>query len=224
MNNMPTSIPTMTTPPVKTAAPVDTVKEKSFLQKWFLEYYRLVTVAACLGLALAGYWLLIGPKIRAVQASVGMVLHGEEAVKQNLEAQLTYLASLAGKRSQFSDADINQITAALPNDPAVPELLASLESIARESSDGIEGVDLSIVEPSKVSGAKALAAATEKDNLPAGVRAVEVSISLSARPYAQVKTLLSNIEKSLRLLDVTSLLYTPTAKAYSITVRSYYQP
>lgn len=197
-------------------------KTKTFLMVWWLQYYRLATTAVCLLILLAGYLLVVAPKIEAARAVDALALQKEKDKQSSFEAKLKYLAGLQEKRAQFSDDDVNLALNALPTDPGVPEFLASLESLARASGAIIEGVSLSVLESAK--SGKANAAAVVEDKLPAGVRAVEGNLSVAATSYAQVKTLLGNIESSLRLMDPIALLYTPSSKTYTITVRTYYQP
>lgn len=110
----------------------------------------------------------------------------------------------------------------------MPAFLASLESLARASGATIEGLSLSVLEPAKGGPTPPLArggaAAAAEEKLPPGVRAVEGNLSIAATSYSQVKTLLGNIESSLRLMDPVALLYMPSSKTYTITVRTYYQP
>lgn len=188
---------------------------------WFMQYYRLATVGACLMLLVLGYLFLIAPRIERARAVEVLALQKEKAKQSSFEAKLKYLVSLQSKRAQFSPADINLALAALPTDPGVPEFLASLESLARSSGATIEGISLAVLEPAKGSPA---ASTKDKDKLPSGVRVLEGNISLAGTSYGQVKTLLANIETSLRLMDVAALLYSPAAKTYTIAVQAYYQP
>ena len=191
---------------------------------WFLQYYRLATVSACLLLLVLGYLFLIAPRIESARAVEVLALQKEKEKQSSFEAKLKYLVSLQSQRAQFSQADINLALTALPTDPGVPEFLASLESLALESGATIEGISLAVLEPAKGSPAASTKDTKDKDKLPAGVRVLEGNISLAGASYGQVKTLLGNIETSLRLMDVAALLYSPAAKTYTIAVQTYYQP
>jgi len=199
------------------------IKQPSYLLRWFLQYYRLVTAAACILLLVLGYFLLLSPKLTRARTMEAAKLTEEQERQKNLELKLQYLVALSKKRSETSDADVQKITAMLPSAPAVPELLASLEGIARESKVTIEGVEFSLIEEVKAKN-KNKESAPAEDNLPPGVKALEATVSVSAAPYTDLKIFLTNIEASLRLLDVVALLYSPVAKSYTITVRTYYLP
>lgn len=204
----------------KTAA---AIKQPSYLLRWFLQYYQLVTVAACVLFMILGYFLLLSPKLTRARTMEAAKLTAEQERQSALELKLQYLAALANQRAETSDADVQKISSMLPSGPAVPELLSSLEGIARASQVTMEGVEISLIEEVKVKG-KNKEKTSAQDSLPAGVRAIEATVGVSAAPYANLKTFLTNIEASLRLMDVVALLYNPAAKSYTITVRTYYLP
>ena len=193
----------------------------SFMKGWFLQYYKLATTAACLLILLLGYFLLISPKIGAAQNIANTVLQKEEAKQAAFKKRIQYLVNLESARNQISNDDIARIGHMLPSEPGVPELLASLESISAESFVKFENIQFSKLDagPSRPGSAP-----TKGSALPGGASAIEIQLTVGNTPYSNVKTLVLNIEKSLRLMDVTALLYSPAAKSYSLTVRSYYLP
>ncbi len=191
-------------------------KRQSFMLAWFRQYYIYVTIGACALLVGLGYLFLLSPKI-ATAKNIGSQVLAEERTKQaKLEDKLKYLVDLDAKMSRVAPEDIARVAAMLPTDPGVPALLASLESIAQASQVVVESINLAKIEADVV--------IEDQAQLPPGVEAVDANLSLGVNPYSQVKLLVDNIENSLRLMDVISLLYSPSAKSYSLTVRSYYQP
>lgn len=211
---------------LKKEPPESVIKPPSYLLRWFLQYYRLATIAVCLVILILGYVLLISPKLERVGTLEITKLTEANEQQRSLESKLQYLAALSQKRSQANEKDIKKIDAMLPSGPGVPELLASLESIARESKVTMEGIEMSLIEPVKAKSKTATKGAEPslEDSLPPGVRALEASVSVAATPYNNLKIFLGNIEQSLRLMDAVALLYSPAAKAYTITVRTYYLP
>lgn len=190
-------------------------KGQSFMIAWFMQYYVYVTVAAGILLIFTGYLLLLGPKIVTAKNIGSKVLAEENAKRVKLEDKLQYLIALDAKMRQAPPEDIARVSDMLPAEPGVPALFSSLESIARASQVVIESINLSKIEAE---------AGPEQSNLPPGVEAVDANLTLGVNPYGQVKLLVDNIESSLRLMDVIGLLYSPSSKNYSLTVRSYYQP
>ena len=165
-------------------ASAPTVKQPSYLFRWFLQYYRLVTIVACLAILLLGYFLFISPKIGKVRKMEVTKLAEEREKRQNLERKLQYLAALSAKRAEISQADIEKVAAMLPADLAVPELFAAIEGIAKASQVTVEGIDIALLDQPKAKGKESKA----KDepgavNLPAGVKGLEVSLTIVGTPY-----------------------------------------
>ncbi|OGY91200.1 MAG: hypothetical protein A3H70_02550 [Candidatus Komeilibacteria bacterium RIFCSPLOWO2_02_FULL_48_11] len=202
------------------AAPA-AIKPPSYLLRWFLQYYQLVTAASCILLLVLGYFLLLSPKLTRARIDEAAKFATEQERQKNLELKLQYLAALSKKRAETSEADIQKIAFLLPSGPAIPEFLASLEGIARESQVTVEGIELSLIEPVKT---KDQSKGVAVDSLPPDIRALEASVNVAATTYSALKTFLANIEHSLRLMDVVALLYSPAAKSYTIMVHTYYLP
>ncbi|MBI2636837.1 MAG: hypothetical protein HYW81_01450 [Parcubacteria group bacterium] len=191
-------------------------KLQSFMRQWFEQYCRLVTVAACAVLLAAGYAFLLAPKLARARSISGeqflVVRHEREA----LELRLGYAAKLGAGSAAARGRTIKQVDDLLPSDPATPQILTSLETIAAESGAVIDGIEL-VVPDEK----------TRKDAdsdvvLPAGVSYVEVTLAVGAGPYEALKTLLKNIEANIRLMDVIAVVYSPIGKSYTIILRAYY--
>lgn len=190
----------------------------SFMQTWFLQYYKLATAGVCFIVLAAGYWFIISPKIDSAQNIATTVLQEEQDKEAALKKRIEYLVNLESARSQIPDEDIRRINDMLPSEPGIPELLASLESIATASFVKLESIQFSKV------AAAAPGDKNKASTLPGGAQGLEIQLTVANTPYSNVKTLVSNIEKSLRLLDVAALIYSPGAKSYSLTARSYYLP
>lgn len=193
----------------------------SFMQAWWLQYYKLVTAGTCLLLGLGAYFLLLGPKIDKVRNIANIILAEEETKAMALKTRIEYLVNLESARGQIAAADVERITDMLPSEPGVPELFASLESIGADSFVKLESIQFSKLTSSAERGNNNQGQAKA---WPGGAEAIEIQLTVANTPYSNVKTLVGNIEKSLRLMDVTALLYSPVAKSYSLTVRSYYLP
>ncbi|MBI2636834.1 MAG: hypothetical protein HYW81_01435 [Parcubacteria group bacterium] len=201
-------------PPKKSA--VEKPKLASFMSEWFVQYYRAVTLAACLVIFAALYALALHPKLARSRSISGGELRAVQGERYTLERQLGYLAKLSAESGRASAATIKDVRDLLPSDPATPQILTSLENIAHESGVVIDAVELVVPIEADES------AAASDVVLPLGVSFVEVTLSVAASPYGALKTLLKNIEANIRLMDVMAVVYSPIGKSYSITLRAYY--
>ncbi|MBI4122512.1 MAG: hypothetical protein HY462_00775 [Parcubacteria group bacterium] len=203
---------------------VEKAKKQDFMAAWFAEYYWQVSLAAGLALLAAGYFVLVGPKISAARTVANVDLAAEREREGALADALRTLLALEEARNRIPESAITRVGEILPSDPALPDLLASLEAIAVASSVSIEGVEFAFLETESTRAGRGGGSASAASALPGGVRAIEANLRIIASPYSNVKQFLKNTEKSLRLMDVTGLLYTPSAKNYTVILQSYYQP
>ncbi|OJI07832.1 hypothetical protein BK004_00075 [bacterium CG10_46_32] len=192
-------------------------KLTSFMLQWFREYYYWVTGVACFVIVVAGYVLALSPKFSQARSVSGIEFQAVHTERQKLEQTLSYVTKLGSGKTAQSARTIRDVDDFLPLGPATPQILTSLESIARESGAVIDGIELVIPEEDE----------SKKDSdsdivLPAGVAFVEVTLAISASPYDKLKTLLSNIESNIRLMDVIAVVYSPIGKSYTIILRAYY--
>ncbi len=202
------------TPPKKKEA--QKPKLQSFMRQWFEQYCRLVTAAACAVLLVAGYAFLLAPKLAVARSISGDQFQAVRREREALELRLAYAAKLGAGSTAVPGRTKKLVDDLLPADPATPQILTSLESIAAESGVVIDGIELVIPEET---------APKDADSgvlLPAGVSYVEVTLAVGAGPYSQLKTLLANIEANIRLMDVIAVVYSPIGKSYTIILRAYY--
>ena len=80
------------------------IKPPSYLLRWFLQYYRLVTAGVCILILGLGYFLLISPKLTQARTITAAKLVEEEERQQNFERKLQYLASLSKKRADVPES------------------------------------------------------------------------------------------------------------------------
>ncbi len=199
-------------------------KKQEALQKYLrtvlLTYYKHTTIGASVLIVLCGYFFVIGPKISTAQDVAQTRLESLVEEQGTLEYRLSYLAQVQADRSTVFEGDINRIHDALPSYPATAELITSIEAIAQESNVIVEGIELAIIDPNDFTGIDSGGIHA----VPGGARVVEANLGVTTGPYTSVKQFLDKIEKSLRLLDVIAISYSPIGKTYNIIVRAYFFP
>ena len=200
-------------------------KQKEQLQRymaaWFRQYYQQATIAVCVVLFLAGFMVAIRPKF--VQARAVTKSQFEELIndQRKLSAKLEYLVAINAERDATAVRDIERITAALPSGPDTPELITSIEAIARDSGVVVESMELAVIDPGSFTGEDVDENIT---NLPEKVQVVEMNLAITTGPYDELKTFLAALERSLRLIDVAGITYSPRGKSYILVTRSYFLP
>jgi hypothetical protein len=204
-------------------APTKEATKKGDSNSWFLDYYLYISLFCSILIFIIGYLVFLGPKIGEVRRVLEKDLTREIEREQKLLKNLEQLVSIEEEIKKISLADINKIHEMLPDGPDLPNLIATVEGLAKASGSFVEGFDLAEIQPT--AGGMVQVQQTEEsiDFLPEGIRHIDVNLRVESNQYPNVKLLLSNMEKSLRLLDITGISYDPKAQGYTVTFRTYYK-
>ena len=171
----------------------------------------MLILALLIVAVIIGGYLLISPKKANVNTIQNQVKEKEQAVttKEKEAADLKEIeANLKTAQTQVKD-----IPSVLPKGDQIPELLIQLDALAKDSSLGLNSVNLT--------------PGTETE------KALYQTMNISATvigSYTNLKTYLDAVEKNMRLLDVTSIDFSatpvvPEAKeifSYTVNMKTYY--
>ncbi|MAG28580.1 hypothetical protein CL632_00320 [bacterium] len=189
----------------------------NFMAQWFNQYYMQVSIAMSLIILVFGYLFVLGPKLAAARQVSGEAYNEVIIERAELEQKLAYLSKLESSSAIISAKDIENIDVMIPSSPLTPQILTSIEDIARTSGVIIEGIDFVVPDEQLIKPDEELSYI-----LPQGISVVEVSLAVASSPYDTLKIFLSNLEKNIRLMDVSSITYTPVGTNYTIILRAYY--
>jgi hypothetical protein len=170
------------------------------------------SVTAILAAGTVAFFLAIVPLVRMMQpggsASVSDALAKNEAAQAKFESQKKAVSAIAG----ISEEHRKMIAYALPEEPDTPGLAVQLNALVSQSGLKLTNIDM-IAAPSDSSGIDAGGSS---------VNVMNVVVSVDGINYDKMKILLSNIESSLRLLDVRTLNFSPSSAAVTLEMRTYY--
>ena len=159
----------------------------------------------------AAYFLLMPAYSNLADTQSKIVLE-----KQTLDQEtntLTATNKLLGNYAAISADDEAKINAMLPETMDEPGIFSLFEFLAERNQMAVLAVDISEKE-----------AAVDLKNL--GVTEIDVAINLAANPasgdqYGDFKRFLTDLEANLRLMDVTSINYSPESSSYILNVKTY---
>lgn len=193
---------------------------KKFMVLWFGRYFKMVSIASCVFLFLLSYVFILHSRVSQIRSLRGNKYEQVVFEREKLQNQLDYLVRAQKDKTNISLQEIEDIGIILPSEPAYPQILTSLEDIAKSSNVTIEGIDLVILDPAEISKPDSGINYT----VPEGVYIVEITLNVATGPYDDLKNFVLNIEKNMRLMDVIALVYSPIGKSYNLAIRSYYFP
>lgn len=170
------------------------------------------SVVVILAIGLSAFFLAIVPFVRMLQpggsASVSDARTKNESAKALLDSQKKIVSSIAA----IPQADRDLLAYALPSEADTPGLSVQLNSIAVNS--GVKLTRLDMTAAIEATGSGSL--------IPQSVQPINIVMSVDGISYDKLKILLSNIDNSLRLLDVRTLSFTPGANSISLELRTYF--
>lgn len=169
--------------------------EKPKAQAKLLTQYYGVTVLFLIALFLLVSFGFLRPMIQDTKQANAET----ESILQQAQNERAYLASLdasIGAAQSIPSLVLKQVTEALPNETDTPSLLIQLDAAASRNAVKIQGVTFN--EP------KAAPTAANKP-VTTQVLPVDITLTLAARNYFDVKRFLTDLETSLRLMDVVGI-------------------
>ena len=131
------------------------------------------------------------------------------------------------KRTQAANMD--KLAQILPTQAELPDLIVQMEAIALASSFRLTSIDITHGLPQERSQAKSVGKKGESETIDAteinpAVKVLNISLSVEGGDYPELKELLGNIEKHLRIMDVTGISFSSglEVSGYDIPIRTYY--
>lgn len=214
---------------------------QTLMSKVLMDYFRWVAGGVAAIILVAGYFVLLSPKISELRTS---------ALSQRLEAQATlkseqeYATALQNSVNKFHQAlpedQLKKIDDFIPTEADFPGLLLTIKNMAAAANLSLTTISVGQVGQlgaapagtaaetgSASTTANAAQAATASNS---AIKTQDVSISVAdGTTYEQFKNFLRVVESSQRLFDVVSLNFTTDTGSTSQTdwafvLRTYYLP
>jgi len=185
----------------------------------------VVLVAFILGL---GYFLFFAGQWKRI------VYNQEEdkAKAVELEDAVGYLKNLDVFYKNYtgvSSANMERLDQMFPSGEDMPDLLVSLEALAIQNGFKMLSVNMSPVKAADKEFAPGLSAVYPESFKKQGKKvadlkpnSLDIAITVAGGSYKDLKNFLSDIESSLRVLDVLGFNFAPKVSEYKINFRSYY--
>lgn len=158
-------------------------------------------------------YFLTWPKYKNFRDTLNSRNEKQDAL-QNRRSQMQDLQELAAEVKR-KDKDLTKLDEALPDAPRIPELLANLDYLTKQSGVVLEGLQLTT--PDAATAPKEPPSGGPKEGgeevKPAGPKTAKIEIDMEITGnYATLKTFILNVEQNLRLLDIDALLFGPVEK------------
>jgi len=177
------------------------------LNNWLNSYFNAALAGVLLVFLLLAYFLFLGPKFDATKAAIEANIADQENLYVLSQRKLANLKAVAAVYDSIRAADLAKFNGVLP-DAYVPErLFGELEEMAASGGWLIKEVTVTPV---------GVSAADRR------LGQISVELSMSGLDYIGFKRFLRLLENNLRLMDVSSLEFSPSDNSANITLTTYY--
>lgn len=184
--------------------------------KVFTEYYgSIFFVMVALFLATAG--IVLKPMLDTVKQANADIAQGLARVDRE-QAYLDSLQQSIAAAQHITPAVLERVDRAVPRQTNIPELLVMFSDAAKR--DNVQIGNITFTEPAT---AKAPA---KKGATTSTIRELPITLTVNAPGYQMVKRFLRDVERSLRLIDITGLSVTARegGTSYVIQAKAYVFP
>lgn len=171
------------------------------------KFLPFITAGVALAYAGLAYFLLLMPKIAPLLAGGGLNSSALESRAAEDESYLKNLGKATEAYKNMNPEIKRRVASIVPLEPDVPGIFVQADALAR-------GRDLVLVSIDAVPD--------DKSMTPAGRKTVRVAVNLAGGTYRQFKLFLADLERSLRIFDVQTSVFTSGSNSYGIVFRAYY--
>ena len=165
----------------------------------------LIVIAGVL-FAGAAYFLLFFPKLRLIVKGGDLDLERVESLIAEEERRKAVLDSIEAKYKGINPERKQKVQQMVPLEQDIPGLFVELDAIARQNNFTLTSVDTT--QDAKVTHT-------------GGRKPTTIAANFSGGEFAYFAQLVRDIERSRRVLDVGSVVFTPNSGTYSLTLTAY---
>jgi len=176
---------------------------------------KFLTPFLMLAAAVGLFLLFINPQYKSVTELRARALEYDNAIER-AQAVVAKKDQLVSKYSAFNPADIQRLQKMLPGKIDTIQLILDLNGIAVGQGSQIQGIKVSADTTQKPTSVGA-------SQSPYGVMLIGFNVSMT---YENFQLFLKDLEKSLRIVDVASVSFTPANTTntydYSVVLKAYW--
>ncbi len=208
---------------------------------WFFiflnSYYKYLIIVLSLVILLSAVFLWLKPKYLEVKDLAAQKLPQREKKLTELTKYYQDLEELSTKLTEFQrnkEIEMQKLEKILPHETDLANLFAQLETLieTNQNNEYNFGFVLNGITFSESALPTSEVQTIPKKNNTNNIRMIDIDLDIQGGGYSDFKRLLTNIEKYLRIMDVTSVrfgnIYVDFEKGeragYTLTLRTYYLP
>lgn len=181
-------------------------------------FYIIIAVFLVIAILTLGYLLTFNKEYNKIK-SLGTVDYQKKINElESKKSNLAQIEKVYDSYKKISQEEIKKLSIMLPPEKDVPSLFIEMEALAKESGLALNSIDVA------QAGAVSITAGVAEGSATLNIKKLNINLKIQGiDSYDRLKLFLGNVEKSIRILDLNSLSYSPAQDSYSISLVTYYQ-
>ena len=181
------------------------------LRSFVSSYYIFVVIGVIVCILGLGYVFVISPQLAQLQSDGLDRKETRQQTLVSLQAELAQLRQAKVQFDQITAEDIRLLEHVLPTERDVPQLMVDIPRFAENLGLRLGGIDFT---------ESAFASPT---GTPTNIRRLNIATTVSGiTSYDRLKTFLEAVQENVRILDLTSVSYSPTNDSYALVLITYF--
>ncbi|MFA6028061.1 MAG: hypothetical protein WC752_03995 [Patescibacteria group bacterium] len=200
---------------------------KEDLKNAFDSYSKYFAIGLSLVIIIVGGYFMLWPQYQQLKQNGVLQYNDTLSQKSERETYLQELEAMKQAEEELTFRAWQNLDYILPQNEEVYLLFAQMEVLAKDN--GLVLTSVNISEAAETATPDITAAIVEPTTtLPAEIKTVSLNVNLTGGEagqdftYERFKSFLDSLENNIRLIDITSVSYTPEKTMYSFTFTTYY--
>lgn len=181
-------------------------------------FYIIIAVFLVIAILVLSYLLTFNKEYNKIK-SLGTVDYQKKINElESKKSNLAQIEKVYDSYKKISQEEIKKLSIMLPPEKDVPSLFIEMEALAKESGLALNSIDVA------QAGAVSITAGVAEGSATLNMKKLNINLKIQGiDSYDRLKLFLGNVEKSIRILDLNSLSYSPAQDSYGISLVTYYQ-
>lgn len=171
--------------------------------------FKLISFLAVLIILILSFLFVLKPEYNKI-VKIRQEFKTKQEEFANQKNYFDDIKKLISNYQKITSADIEKINNVLPQKKDIAGLFVQMEAIAKESGLNLLGLDIAErKEPPELEKLK--------------IRELDIALNLSGGDYFAFKKFINAVESNLRIMDITSINFSPEAETYALDLKTYYK-
>ncbi len=176
------------------------------------DYFPAVVAVFIVILLAFAYLLFIGPKFRSTRFAIQENLDTQRQLYASQQRKLANYKAIASLYEKINQADLAKFGSILPDAFLKERLFGELDDIIGRSGVVLTSIDITESKPE--------AGVPQAEATP--VREIKAEVSIESIDYQGLKSVLKDLEESLRLFDVEDVTFALSGNTARLVLVTYY--